>query len=347
MAMVKSAECHLPQGWDAKGFDTGKTDVLPKVVCVTNGSSYLGLWIAIHLLRRGYLVRLTVDSTDELHKLREMEEFAMHSNRVMGVVGNIAVDDASTLSQMFDGCYGVFHTSSFIDPHGVSGFTEHMVNLEVKGAEKVVEACSITSSVRRLVFTSSLAACIWHTEGTASSFVVDERCWSDPNICREKKLWFALSKTMAEKAAWRAAGERGGLNMVTICPALLTGHAFSSSNSTSSIAYLKGGREMYEKGVLATVDVRRAAEAHICVYEEMGGGGGASGRYICFDTLINTSSDALDLEKKLKMNMGFSQLIDRDNYNENGTFLFGVDRIVNAKLARVIAASVRINSCSR
>ncbi|KAH9330439.1 hypothetical protein KI387_002547 [Taxus chinensis] len=345
MAMVESTDCYFPQGWDAKAFRKGKMGfVPPKVVCVTSGTSYLGLWITVQLLQRGYIVRVTVDNTEELHKLREMEEFAAFSNRVMGVVGNIAVDDASALSQVFDGCYGVFHTSSFIDPYGVSGFTEHMVNLEVRGAEKVVEACSVTSSVRRLVFTSSLAACIWNTQETDSSFVVDEKCWSDTYLCREKKLWFALSKTMAEKAAWRAAEERGELNMVTICPALLTGPAFSSSHSNSSIAYLKGGREMYEKGVMATVDVRRAAEAHVSVYEEMGGGG-ASGRYICFDTPVNTPSDALNLEEKLKTKLGFSELFEEDDHNEKGRFGVGADRIANAKLSRIIASSVHVNSC--
>ncbi|XP_057821053.1 cinnamoyl-CoA reductase-like SNL6 [Cryptomeria japonica] len=336
MAVLSSAEEHLPQEWHLKGFRKGKMDGLPKVVCVTNGTSYLGLWIAINLLRRGYMVRLTVDTTEELEKLMEMEEFARYRNSVVGVVGNITAEDPDSLSEKFDGCYGVFHTSSFIDPLSVSGFTEHMVNLEVQGAEKVVEACSLASSVRRLVFTSSLAACIWHSRVIESDIRVDEKCWSDPSLCRERKLWFAQAKTMAEKAAWRVARERGGLVMVSMCPAFLTGPAFSSSNSTSSIAYFKGAKEMFEKKVLATVDVQKAAEAHVCVYQEMGEGG-ASGRYICFDKLIKTPTDALHLEEKLKFNMGFSQGFEDNDSIENGRFVIGTDRVVNAKLGRVMA----------
>jgi nucleoside-diphosphate-sugar epimerase len=53
------------------------------------------------------------------------------------------------------------------------------------------------------------------------------------------QLWFSLGKTMAEKAAWRAA--RGtDLKLVTICPALVTGPGFRRRNPTPSIAYLKG-----------------------------------------------------------------------------------------------------------
>jgi nucleoside-diphosphate-sugar epimerase len=53
------------------------------------------------------------------------------------------------------------------------------------------------------------------------------------------QLWCALGKTMAEKAAWRAARGRD-LKLVTVCPALVTGPGFRRRNSTPSIAYLKG-----------------------------------------------------------------------------------------------------------
>uniref|UniRef100_A0A0C9RYK1 TSA: Wollemia nobilis Ref_Wollemi_Transcript_3657_1439 transcribed RNA sequence n=1 Tax=Wollemia nobilis TaxID=56998 RepID=A0A0C9RYK1_9CONI len=334
MAVVKSApeDCFA----ERRGYDRGKAEMVPKMVCVTSGTSYVGLCIVMHLLRRGYAVRVAVDNGDELQKLREMEEFATWSDRAVGVVTNILAEDAAALSEVFEGCYGVFHTSSFIDPHGLSGFTEQMVRLEVEGAEKVVEACSLTCSVRRLVFTSSLGACIWQNQETGSAFVVDEKCWSDPLVCRENKLWFALSKTIAEKTAWTRAEQRD-VNMVTLCPALLTGRAFSSSNSTSSIAYLKGANKMLEKGVLATVDVRRAAEAHVCVYEAMGLG--ASGRYVCFDKIINNPTEALDLENSTNMKIGFSQLFD--NNNEKG----GVEGVSNAKLARLTALTLHAHSC--
>jgi len=214
------------------------------------------------------------------------------------------------------------------------------VNLEVKGAEKAVEACSLTPSVRRCVFTSSLAACVWkhHGFGEDSDYVVNEKCWSDQHLCREKKLWLALSKTMSEKAAWRVAEERGGVNLVTLCPALLTGPAFSASCASAAIAYLKCGREMYEKNLLATVDVRKAAEAHVCVYEEMEIG--ASGRYICFDKLITRPQDARDLEKKLSTGLGFSaeeESCARDEYRSY--------QILNAKLRQIMELPASAHSC--
>lgn len=56
----------------------------------------------------------------------------------------------------------------------------------------------------------------------------------------EFKLWYALGKLRAEKAAWRIAKERG-LKLVTICSALVTAPDLCNMrNSTATIAYLKG-----------------------------------------------------------------------------------------------------------
>lgn len=354
MAIVKTAPiCPGHHDWnrlpkEIKPDTFRSSSQMAKMVCVTNGTSFLGLWIVRQLLLRGYMVRVTVHNTGELQRVGEMEEFALYSanNKLTGVVANVVSDSTAALCEAFDGCYGVFHTSSFIDPHGLSGYTEHMVNLEVKGAEKTVEACCMTSSVRRCVFTSSLTACVWQRYGFNEDceFVVDEKCWSDQHLCREKKLWLALSKTMSEKAAWRVAEERGGVNLVTLCPALLTGPAFSASCASSAVAYLKGAREMYERNLLATVDVRRAAEAHVCVYEEMEIGG--SGRYICFDKVITRPEDARDLEKKLNMGLGFSA-DENSEENRSSQYHIGSHRIFNAKLRRILDLSASGRSCRR
>nr|KYP42257.1 Dihydroflavonol-4-reductase [Cajanus cajan] len=93
----------------------------------------------------------------------------------------------------------------------------------------------------------------------------------------------------AEKASWRIANERG-LKLTTICPALVTGPEFCHRNPTATISYLKGAQEMYSHGLLARVDVTKLAEAHACVFKAMNNN--ASGRYICFDHVIDSLSEA-------------------------------------------------------
>lgn len=101
---------------------------------------------------------------------------------------------------------------------------------------------------------------------------------------------------MAEKAAWRAARGRD-LKLVTVCPALVTGHGFRRRNSTSSIAYLKGAQQLFTEGLLATIDVEKVAEAHVAVYEAMDST--ACGRYICYDHIIRSGQEAAELERQL------------------------------------------------
>jgi len=67
-----------------------------------------------------------------------------------------------------------------------------MIELEVRGALNVVEACS-NAAVKRLVLTSSLSAMVWDrqrnagTEGAYNS-CIDEKCWSNLDFCRAKKV---------------------------------------------------------------------------------------------------------------------------------------------------------------
>lgn len=61
------------------------------------------------------------------------------------------------------------------------------MDLEVRGAINVVEACGRTESIEKIVFSSSLTASIWRDNiGTQKD--VDEKCWSDQDFCRNKKV---------------------------------------------------------------------------------------------------------------------------------------------------------------
>ncbi|OAY73385.1 Tetraketide alpha-pyrone reductase 1 [Ananas comosus] len=288
-----------------------------RAVCVTGGISFVGFAVVNRLLALGYTVRLAIETQEDLDKLREMEMFGeMGRDGVWTVMANVM--DLDSLCRAFDGCVGVFHTSSF----------KHMADLEAKAADRVIEACVRTQSVRKCVFTSSLLACVWrqnYARDRRLPMILDENCWSDESLCRDKKLWFALGKVMAEKAAWRAARGRD-LKLVTICPALLTGPGFRRRNSTASIAYLKGAHEMFMEGLLATVNVDKVAEAHVSVYEEMNGTAG--GRYICYDHVIRRAEEAAELERQL----GISNRIYRGIPADPTWF-----KLCNRKLSRLMS----------
>ncbi|KAL5231182.1 hypothetical protein ABZP36_029958 [Zizania latifolia] len=309
-----------------------------RAVCVTGGISFVGLAVVDRLLRHGYTVRLALETQEDLDKLREMEMFGENgSDGVWTVMANVM--DPESLNRAFDGCVGVFHTSSLVDPGGLSGYTKHMAILEARAAEQVVEACARTESVRKCVFTSSLLACVWrqsYPHHRRFPTTIDENCWSDENFCSDNKLWFALAKTTAEKAAWRAARGRD-LKLVTICPALVTGPGFRRRNSTPSIAYLKGAHAMLAEGLLATADVERVAEAHVRVYEAMTGGA-AGGRYICYDHVVRRGEEFAELQRQLGLQS--SEALARLG-SDGGDGQAARFALCNGKLARLVSSRRR------
>ncbi|XP_015879069.2 cinnamoyl-CoA reductase-like SNL6 [Ziziphus jujuba] len=303
-----------------------------KLVCVTSGVSFLGLAIVDRLLTRGYSVRLLVDNPEDIENVREMErgERRMSNDKAISAV-MAKLTETESLSEAFNGCRGVFHTSSFVDPAGLSGYTKSMVEIEVKVTENVIKACARTPSVKKCVLTSSLLACIWQdTSHQDISPVINHECWSHESLCIDKKLWYALGKLRSEKAAWKIA-EETGLKLVTLCPALITGPQLCCRNPTATIAYLKGAKEMYEKGLLATVDVNRLAEAHVCVFEAMSRT--AFGRYICFDKVIEREDDAEKLAQQT--NISKSKICEG---TESG-FIHSGFRLSNTKLSNLMSST--------
>ncbi|XP_022156859.1 cinnamoyl-CoA reductase-like SNL6 [Momordica charantia] len=193
--------------------------------------------------------------------------------------------DYHSILDALRGCYGLFYT--FDSPHHQP---EMMEEVEVRAAHNVLEACAQTQTIHKVVFTSSVTAVVWGQHRNSSSLShLDERFWSDPHFCRKFKLWHGLSKTLAEKTAWALAMDRG-VNMVSVKAGLLVGPDLTIDNP-----YLKGAAEMYERGLFVTVDLSYLVEAHICVFQDAS----SYGRYICFNNIINTHEDAVDLARKL------------------------------------------------
>ncbi|KAE8713349.1 putative endo-1,3(4)-beta-glucanase 2-like [Hibiscus syriacus] len=242
-----------------------------KLICVTSGNSYLGSSIVKELLSHVEL--------GELKDLIGEEEFNLLESVVLTKMG-----DLQSLCDAFRGCHAVFHTSSFIDPHGISGYSEQMVFVETEVARTVVEACARAAYVKRCVFTSSLIASIWRNGNMDG--VIEESCWSSEEFCRE-------NKTKAEKVAWMKAKELK-VNLVTVCPGLLMAPTFPNA-----LPYLKGGQTMLQQGCLAIAEVKKVAKAHVKVYEGMDYG--ACGRYFCFDGVVRRLEEAIELENGLKI----------------------------------------------
>ncbi|CAK9152473.1 unnamed protein product [Ilex paraguariensis] len=254
-------------------------------VCVMDASGLLGSGLVERLLQRGYTVHAAVQNPgDHLISLNglscDKKKLKMfHSDPL----------DYHSIIDALRGCSGLFYT--FEPPPDQLVYDEVMAEVEVRAAHNVLEACAQTDTIDKVVFTSSTTAVIWRDDrnSSSSSADLDEKHWSDTNICRKFKLWHALSKTLAEKTAWALAMDRG-VNMMCINAGMVVGPDLSMTNP-----YLKGAAEMYDDGVFVTVDLDFLIDAHICVFEDVS----AYGRYLCFNHVINRTQDAIKLAQIL------------------------------------------------
>ncbi|KAM1055063.1 hypothetical protein ACFX1X_002353 [Malus domestica] len=256
-------------------------------VCVMDASGRLGSTLVHRLLHRGYAVHAALQKhhtecfDDELVKKKKLRVFRSDPF------------DYHSIVDALKGCSALFY--SFEPPSDHPTYDEFMAEAEVRAAHNVLEACAQTDTIHKVVFTSSVTAVIWRDDRNASSSASsssrgsDERNWSDVNFCRKFKLWHALSKTLAERTAWALAMDRG-LNMVSINGGLLLG-----PDLTITDPYLKGTAEMYQDGLLVTVDLKFIVDAHISVFEDVS----SYGRYVCFDRVINCHRDAVELARML------------------------------------------------
>ena len=71
-------------------------------------------------------------NAEDIDRLREMEtsgEMRSTDDNISVVMAKLA--EIESLSEAFQGCRGVFHTSAFIDPAGVSGYTVRAFSIDL------------------------------------------------------------------------------------------------------------------------------------------------------------------------------------------------------------------------
>ncbi|KAL6327736.1 hypothetical protein AAG906_024705 [Vitis piasezkii] len=166
-----------------------------------------------------------------------------------------------------------------------SVFQAQLIDPALKGTMNVLGSCAKVPSVKRVVVTSSMASVAFNGKPLAPDVLVDESWFSDPVFCEKSKLWYMLSKTLAEEAAWKFAKENG-IDMVTINPGGVIGPLLQPTLTLSVeevLKLLKGTLQQlmrisflclsfYSTQTFPNisswwVDVRDVANAHIQAYE--------------------------------------------------------------------------------
>ncbi|OMP06181.1 NAD-dependent epimerase/dehydratase [Corchorus capsularis] len=263
-----------------------------KVVCVTGASGYIASWLVKFLLQRGYTVKATVRNPSDPKKIEHL--FALDGAKERLHLFKAELLDEGAFDSVVDGCDGVFHTASPFY-HNVKDPQAEMIDPALKGTLNVLRSCAKVPSIKRVVITSSIAAVAWNGTPLGPDVIVDESWFSDPTFCEKSKLWYVLSKTLAEEAAWKYTKENG-IDMVSINPGLVIGPILQPTINTSVEPILKliNGAETYPNTTYRLIDVRDVVNAHVSAFENSS----AHGRYLLVERVMHCS-DIVQVLRKL------------------------------------------------
>lgn len=271
-----------------------------KPVLVTGATGYVAGWLVKKLLEEDFTVHAAVRDPNNRKKLAHLDAITQSAKGTIRYFTSDLLEEGSYAAAM-EGCELVFHTASpftskYKDPK------KELVDPALKGTINVLEQANKTPSVKRVVLTSSCVAIYCDNvdlEDTPRGLFTED-LWNTTASLRYRP--YSYSKTLAEKKAWKMAGQQQRWDLVTINPSLVMGPALNTSTVTSdSFSILKQmGNGTLRFGTAdigaGVVDVRDVADAHF----QAGFLPPASGRYI-----INAhNSSLLEIAKILHAKFG-------------------------------------------
>ena len=267
-----------------------KVDDKSQKFLVTGGSGYLASWIIKLLLDEGFSVNTTVRDPEETQKIAYLK--ALDKNNKLTFFKADLLDIGSFKDSMRN-CSFVIHTASpfFItckDPE------KELINPAKIGTRNVLQSVNETSSVKRVVLTSSVAA-MFSDNVEIGNIAINENNWNKRSSADHNP--YNYSKTLAEKEAWSIAEAQNKWDLVVINPGIIFGPSLSRRRDSLSIkTMIEFGNGRYRLGVpnlfMGIVDVRDVAKAHIkaCFNPE------AKGRHV----VVGVSASFVEIAKVLK-----------------------------------------------
>ncbi|CAL4993989.1 unnamed protein product [Urochloa decumbens] len=266
------------------------------LVCVTGGSGFIGSWLVRRLLDRGYAVRATVKNIQDERETQHLEALDGAASRLRLLQMDLL--DPASVRAAVEGARGVFHLTSPVTLQLPQDPEKELLEPAVKGTLNVLRAAR-DSGVGRVVLKSSKAAMVPNPDWPANK-IIDDDSWADVEILRKLKLWYGVSKTLAEKAAWDFAAREEGLQLVVINPGMVLGPLLTPSVNASLHWFLKllQGQKMDMDLYMGCVDVRDVAHSLIALYESPS----AQGRHLCMESverLVDFSNHVADLYPEL------------------------------------------------
>lgn len=234
------------------------------IVLVTGGSGFLGAHCISALLRDGYQVRTTLRSLSKADSVRSM---LSNDNIPLSLLSNLSFAPANLTedkgwAEAVSGATYVLHVASPVPPNNPKNEDELIVPAR-EGTLRVLRAAKASSSVKRVVVTSSFGA-VGYGHPDTKPFTEDD--WTDLKV---EKRTYMKAKTIAERAAWEFVQNEGGdagLELSVVCPTRILGPVLGKDVPTSVFTVqrmLSGDMPGCPQLAFSLVDVRDCARLHV------------------------------------------------------------------------------------
>jgi len=270
---------------------------MEQTILITGASGYIGSWVAQKLLEKAYKVRITVRDKSKTEKYDFLQKIAEKSE------GELEIFEADLLKEgSFDaaaeGANAIIHMASpftltFKDP------IKDLIEPAVKGTQNVLNAANKSTTVKKVVLTSSVAA-VHGDNKDMSELGISEFTEAQFNTTSSiDHQPYSFSKVSAEKEAWKMAEAQDKWKLVVINPSFVMGPFLVNQTNSGSMSFMSdiisgkyrmGAPELY----FGFVDVRDVADAHILALENKN----AQGRHILAESVRNLA-ELCDIIEKL------------------------------------------------
>ncbi|KRX07994.1 hypothetical protein PPERSA_06172 [Pseudocohnilembus persalinus] len=232
-----------------------------KIVAVTGANGFIGLHIVNKFLNEGFKVVATVRDAQDEKKIKDLKNLDQQENLE---IKSADLFDKQNFIEIFKNVNIIVHNAS---PLINSDKEDDFVKPALAGVENVFDAVlQIPKGQITNVIQISSNSAVGGDPVIIKDHTITENDWSDINVQREKKAWYALSKTLAEKKvlSYENKFKERGITLSRICPVYVLGPILQTDKiniSTYKIYQLLTGdlKEIPQKH-MNLVDVRDVAE---------------------------------------------------------------------------------------
>lgn len=166
---------------------------------MTGGTGHIASFLIKSLLEKGCYVRTTVRDTDNLEKMGFLWEINGAKERLRILRADLM--EEGSFDEAINGVDGVFHVASpVLQPNNID-VKVNIIDPCIKGTLNVLSSCKKTSSIKRVVLTSS-CSCIRNRCDATQISPLNESHWSDTEYCKRNNELTQRMMLDSSTATW-------------------------------------------------------------------------------------------------------------------------------------------------